>query len=103
MLYSRGGGIAGSSNGRTLGSDPSNLGSNPSPAAYLAKAGWCGILCSNDSSEGGVDMLSLVLLLLAIPVSVPVFFIVHKIYRRMQRARFRRDRVWKRGVLRGIV
>ena len=28
------GGIAGSSNGRTLGSGPSNLGSSPSPAAH---------------------------------------------------------------------
>ena len=35
LLYSKGGGIAGSSNGRTLGSGPSNLGSSPSPAAYF--------------------------------------------------------------------
>lgn len=36
LLYSKGGGIAGSSNGRTLGSGPSNLGSSPSPAACFA-------------------------------------------------------------------
>ena len=34
--------FAGSSNGRTLGSGPSNLGSNPSPAAFkLVRGVYC--------------------------------------------------------------
>lgn len=48
-------------------------------------------------------LLSLVLVLLAIPVAIAIFFLVRKIRRRVQRTRFRRDRVWGRGVLRGIV
>ena len=43
VLYSGDGGIAGSSNGRTLGSGPSNLGSNPSPAAYTWQK-WGGVI-----------------------------------------------------------
>lgn len=54
MLYSRGGGIAGSSNGRTLGSGPSNLGSSPSPAACF---GRCVIISTRTYNRKKVNVL----------------------------------------------